>query len=430
MASKLGITSRHDAAASLRSGSRKGTGFVQPLAVHDHWHVDISYLNVAGMECGRAIQIPSGRRDLLEDGQLHHGGAGGGGLGEVADEGGDDFFEGGADDGVAEVGEHVAGVAGGADLHVERDFAEEGDFQFFGFRTGAAAAEDVVALAAAFADEAAHVFDHAEDGDVDRVEHRDGPLGVEQGDLLRRADDDGAGDGEDLREGEGDVAGAGGHVDDEIVEIAPGDVAEELRDVGMEHRAAPDDRFARREQKAHRHDGHAVEHDGRHLAIDDSRGWSAFEPEEMGDAGAINVGIEEADFAAGAFEAQGERGGDGAFADAALAGADGDDALGREADLAELLRWALVDGEVDFYVGERGEAGFDEICQPLLGFLPEGGGVRREGEREGGGGAGDGQIADLLLAGEGEARFGVFEFGEGFFEISGGGGGGHGLLSG
>jgi putative transposase len=30
------------------SPSKKGTGFVQPLAAHHHWHVDISYLNVAG----------------------------------------------------------------------------------------------------------------------------------------------------------------------------------------------------------------------------------------------------------------------------------------------------------------------------------------------------------------------------------------------
>jgi putative transposase len=28
--------------------SRKGTGFQQPLAPHQHWHVDISYLNLAG----------------------------------------------------------------------------------------------------------------------------------------------------------------------------------------------------------------------------------------------------------------------------------------------------------------------------------------------------------------------------------------------
>lgn len=28
--------------------NRQGTGFVQPLEPHDHWHVDFSYLNVAG----------------------------------------------------------------------------------------------------------------------------------------------------------------------------------------------------------------------------------------------------------------------------------------------------------------------------------------------------------------------------------------------
>jgi putative transposase len=28
--------------------SKKGTGFVQPLDAHDHWHVDMSYINVAG----------------------------------------------------------------------------------------------------------------------------------------------------------------------------------------------------------------------------------------------------------------------------------------------------------------------------------------------------------------------------------------------
>jgi putative transposase len=28
--------------------SRKGTGFVQPIRPHEHWHVDVSYLNIAG----------------------------------------------------------------------------------------------------------------------------------------------------------------------------------------------------------------------------------------------------------------------------------------------------------------------------------------------------------------------------------------------
>lgn len=30
------------------SPSKKGTGFVQPLEAHQHWHIDISYINVAG----------------------------------------------------------------------------------------------------------------------------------------------------------------------------------------------------------------------------------------------------------------------------------------------------------------------------------------------------------------------------------------------
>jgi len=31
-----------------RRPSKKGTGFVQPVAPHEHWHIDIAYINVAG----------------------------------------------------------------------------------------------------------------------------------------------------------------------------------------------------------------------------------------------------------------------------------------------------------------------------------------------------------------------------------------------
>jgi transposase InsO family protein len=41
--SRAGLLSKWNAALS-----KKGTGFVQPLAPHEHWHVDISYLNIAG----------------------------------------------------------------------------------------------------------------------------------------------------------------------------------------------------------------------------------------------------------------------------------------------------------------------------------------------------------------------------------------------
>ena len=28
--------------------SKKGTGFEQPLAGHQHWHIDVSYINISG----------------------------------------------------------------------------------------------------------------------------------------------------------------------------------------------------------------------------------------------------------------------------------------------------------------------------------------------------------------------------------------------
>lgn len=33
---------------NTKEGSKKGSGFKQPLEPHDHWHIDISYLNICG----------------------------------------------------------------------------------------------------------------------------------------------------------------------------------------------------------------------------------------------------------------------------------------------------------------------------------------------------------------------------------------------
>jgi transposase InsO family protein len=38
-----GVLERHNV-----TPSRKGSGFVQPLRPHEHWHVDVAYLNIAG----------------------------------------------------------------------------------------------------------------------------------------------------------------------------------------------------------------------------------------------------------------------------------------------------------------------------------------------------------------------------------------------
>ena len=70
----------------------------------------------------------------------------------------------------------------------------------------------------------AHIFHQAEDRHADFLEHAQAFAGVEQGDVLRGGDDDGAGDRHFLRQGELNVAGAGGHVDDQIVQIVPAGV--------------------------------------------------------------------------------------------------------------------------------------------------------------------------------------------------------------
>jgi transposase InsO family protein len=41
--SQAGLLSKWNGKAS-----KKGTGFVQPLAPHQHWHIDVSYLNIGG----------------------------------------------------------------------------------------------------------------------------------------------------------------------------------------------------------------------------------------------------------------------------------------------------------------------------------------------------------------------------------------------
>src|SRR5437870_3101514 len=62
------------------------------------------------------------------------------------------------------------------------------------------------------------------------------------------------------------------------------------------------------------------------LAFDDF-GSAAFDAEHGGHGWAVDVAVHEADFGAAAVESDGQVGGDGGLAHAALAGADGDDVL-------------------------------------------------------------------------------------------------------
>jgi len=46
--------------------SKKGTGFVQPLGPHEHWHIDISYLNLAGTFFYLCSVLDGASRAILE----------------------------------------------------------------------------------------------------------------------------------------------------------------------------------------------------------------------------------------------------------------------------------------------------------------------------------------------------------------------------
>src|SRR5262252_10682626 len=69
-------------------------------------------------------------------------------------------------------------VAGFADLGIELDIAQEVDSKLAGSLFGAAAGEDVDFMMTIWADEVAHVFDHACDVDLHLAEHFYGLTGV------------------------------------------------------------------------------------------------------------------------------------------------------------------------------------------------------------------------------------------------------------
>ena len=131
----------------------------------------------------------------------------------------------------------------------------------------------------------------------------------------------------------------GRHVDQQVVELAPVDVAEELLDGLGQHQSPPHQRGVLLDEEAGGHDlqpagadGELVGDDQRAVAAGDPFGLHALaHPEQAGDREAPDVGVEHADGAALAGEGDGQVDGDRALAHAALAAGDGEDPGGRRA---------------------------------------------------------------------------------------------------
>src|SRR5690606_11187367 len=108
------------------------------------------------------------------------------------------------------------------------DLTEEGDMHVLRQTTAATLAEDVDPLTTAGAGEAAHVLDHTEDRRLDPLEHADPATDVAGCDLLRRGHHDRTIQVDCLHQRELGITGPRRHVDDEVIELAPFDLLEEL----------------------------------------------------------------------------------------------------------------------------------------------------------------------------------------------------------
>src|ERR1019366_2272537 len=200
--------------------------------------------------------------------------------------------------------QRLAVAAAEADARVQGDRSEEGDVVRLGQATSAAAAADVCRLPAVRAlDAAAHVG---------------------QRDVLRRGDDHRAGHGHALRQAQLHIARTRRQVDDEVVELAPFHLVEELAEPLGEHRPAPDHRLARLEDGPERHHLDAV----RAQRPDALRfTWLRLRRDAHHDrhVGAVDVVVEETDASAGEAERDGRVDADRGLAHASLARADSED---------------------------------------------------------------------------------------------------------
>ena len=206
----------------------------------------------------------------------------------------------------------------------------------------AATAEDLGQLAAMRAGERRHVLHDAEHRHAHPLEHREGLRDVAQRDLLRRRDEDGAADRDGLGQRQLGIGGAGRQVDDEVVELAPFDVAQELLDGAADERAPPHDGLALRDEELDRDRLDAVALERRDLVVGAGLGL-AFDAHHQRDVRAGDVAVEQADAGARLGEGHGQVDADRALADAALAGRDGDDVLDARHELLGLARLGAAD---------------------------------------------------------------------------------------
>src|SRR6185503_5740094 len=201
----------------------------------------------------------------------------------------------------------------------------------------AALAEDVLLEAAAAADVQAHVLDDAEHGHVHLLEHLETLARVGERDVLRRRHDHDAAHGHALRERELDVAGAWRHVDDQVIEVAPARLREELVQRRRHHRTAPRHRLLFVDEETDRHGLNAVRHERLEQLAVARLGTAAYQAQHARLAGTVDIGVEQPDARALAGKREREIHGHRGLADTALARCHGDEVVNARQRLEPVL---------------------------------------------------------------------------------------------
>ena len=171
------------------------------------------------------------------------------------------------------------------------------------------------------------ILHHAQDGLVHHLGHAD-RLGDDEGDqVLGRGDHHDPVHGDGLEDGQGHIARSGGHVNEQIVQLAPAHVGPELFDHAAQQAAPPDHRVSlvlQQQVQGDDLDAPGGEFGEDALPVPHGAGVQA---EGGGDGGAGDVGVHDAHFITPLGHGGGQGGGGGALAHAALAGHDGVDVL-------------------------------------------------------------------------------------------------------
>src|ERR1700731_983623 len=209
-----------------------------------------------------------------------------------------------------------------ADASIQWDLAQERDVHPLGQVLRATMAKNIFAFAAMRADKVAHVLDQSKVRHFQRVEHLDGAPDIRRRDVLWRRDNDRARHRNALGHRQLYVAGPIWQVDDQVVQLPPVDVEEELLDRLAEHRPAPDGGLIGLDEEGDGNNLEAVALNRNDLLVF-GVGLFVLGAEKNRVVGPVHISIEDADSSPELGQRQRDVHGARRLADATLAGADG-----------------------------------------------------------------------------------------------------------